>query len=211
MDLRALVLDRIEWAARQSGDPLRVTRTQWSRGVSFLGAAAYEQGLTLMERTRRDLGRDVAPPTTTGSSSAPPTSACTKVSAAVEPADGTLGVTRAEKFGRTGHLRTLPAVRAGRYRLDVARAWLYHDDSRKALRALQAGHTAWQGEAAALSSRSRLPADRGRDDDRRPVPDVAQRRPSRLSAVPWAIFSRTSGARSRRSNQSRARRLSASG
>ena len=57
-DLRALALDRIEWAARQSGDPLRVARTQWSRGASLLGAAAYDQGLFLMERTRAELGGD---------------------------------------------------------------------------------------------------------------------------------------------------------
>ena len=43
------------------------------------------------------------------------------------------------------------------------------------------------------------------------VASMPQRRRSRLSTVPCAIFSRTSGARSRRSNQSRARRLSASG
>ena len=29
-DLRALALERIEWASRQSGDPLRIARTQWS-------------------------------------------------------------------------------------------------------------------------------------------------------------------------------------
>lgn len=59
-DLRALTLDRIEWAARQCGDPLRVARTQWSRGGSLLGAAAYDQGLALMERTRAGLGQDPA-------------------------------------------------------------------------------------------------------------------------------------------------------
>jgi transcriptional regulator with XRE-family HTH domain len=57
-DLRALTLDRIEWAARQSGDPLRVARTQWSRGASLLGAAAYDHGLALMERTRAEIGGD---------------------------------------------------------------------------------------------------------------------------------------------------------
>lgn len=55
-DLRAMALDRIDWAARQCGDPLRVARTQWSRGASLLGAGAYDQGLALMERTRRELG-----------------------------------------------------------------------------------------------------------------------------------------------------------
>lgn len=59
MDLRAVALDRIEWASRMSGDPLRVARTQWSRGASLLGAAAYDQGLALMERARAALGEDV--------------------------------------------------------------------------------------------------------------------------------------------------------
>jgi hypothetical protein len=57
-DLRALALERIEWASRQSGDPLRIARTQWSRGASLLGVAAYDQGLALMERTRSQLGGD---------------------------------------------------------------------------------------------------------------------------------------------------------
>ena len=57
-DLRALTLDRIEWAARRAGDPLRIARTQWSRGASLLGAAAYDHGLALMERTRGELGQD---------------------------------------------------------------------------------------------------------------------------------------------------------
>ncbi|MGH3155408.1 MAG: helix-turn-helix domain-containing protein, partial [Streptosporangiaceae bacterium] len=56
LDLRALALDRVEWAARASGDPLRIVRTQWSRGASLLAAAAYEQGLVLMERARTSLG-----------------------------------------------------------------------------------------------------------------------------------------------------------
>src|SRR5260370_26355808 len=59
LDLRAMVLDRIEWASGQSDDPLRVARTKWSRGVSLLGAAAYDQGLALMERTRTELDRDM--------------------------------------------------------------------------------------------------------------------------------------------------------
>jgi hypothetical protein len=188
LDLRAMVLDRIEWASRQSGDPLRVARTQWSRGASLLGAAAYEQGLTLMERTRTQLGRDTelmdeATRSVYGSLHlrsavlaaragrrveadahlAEARTMSTKVaeganhygmefgaanvglhevSAAVELADGTLAVTRAERFERGGHLRALPAVRVGQYRLDVARGWLYHGDSHRALRALQAGRRA---------------------------------------------------------------------
>jgi transcriptional regulator with XRE-family HTH domain len=59
-DLRALSLDRIEWASRRCGDSLRVARTQWSRGASLLGAGAYDHGLALMERTRGELGPDPA-------------------------------------------------------------------------------------------------------------------------------------------------------
>lgn len=59
LDLRALALDRVEWAARQTGDPLRIARTQWSRGASLLAATAYDQGLTLMERARASLGHDI--------------------------------------------------------------------------------------------------------------------------------------------------------
>lgn len=59
LDLRSFVLDRIEWAAERSQDPLRVARTKWSRGASLLGVAAYGQGLQLMERTRADLGHDL--------------------------------------------------------------------------------------------------------------------------------------------------------
>jgi transcriptional regulator with XRE-family HTH domain len=188
LDLRALVLDRVEWASRQSGDPLRVARTQWSRGVSLLGAAAYDQGLTLMERTRAELGgdmgqmdeaarsvygslhlrsavlaaragrradadahlaeaRDLSAGVPEGANHygmefGPANVGLHRVSAAVELADGTLAVTRAERFERAGHLAVLPAVRIGQYRLDVARAWLYHGDGRRALRALQAGRRA---------------------------------------------------------------------
>ncbi len=184
LDLRALVLDRIGWASRQCGDPLRVARTQWSRGVSLLGAAAYDQGLTLMERTRAELGdvgrmdeaarsvygslhlrsavlaaragrradadahlaeaRDISGGVPEGANHygmefGPANVGLHEVSAAVELADGTLAVTRAERFERAGHLAVLPAVRAGQYRIDVARAWLYYGDDRRALRALQAG------------------------------------------------------------------------
>jgi transcriptional regulator with XRE-family HTH domain len=59
LDLRALVVDRIDQAARLSGDPLRMARTQWSRGATLLGAGAYDQGLALMDRTRLEMGQDV--------------------------------------------------------------------------------------------------------------------------------------------------------
>ncbi|MEU8800524.1 helix-turn-helix transcriptional regulator [Spirillospora sp. NPDC048819] len=55
-DMRATVLDRIERESHLCRDPLRVARTQWSRGASLLGIGAHGQGLRLMERTRRDIG-----------------------------------------------------------------------------------------------------------------------------------------------------------
>ncbi|GAA4136700.1 helix-turn-helix transcriptional regulator [Actinomadura keratinilytica] len=56
LDLRSVALDRIERESLLSGDPLRIARTKWSRGASLLAVSAYEQGLRLMEQTRRDLG-----------------------------------------------------------------------------------------------------------------------------------------------------------
>lgn len=66
VDLRSIALDRIDSAARASGDPLRVARTQWSKGASLQATGAYRQGLVLMERTRADIGSDLGgmdPPT----------------------------------------------------------------------------------------------------------------------------------------------------
>lgn len=40
-DLRSQAMDRVQWAARASGDPLRIGRTQWQRSTLFLQAAAY--------------------------------------------------------------------------------------------------------------------------------------------------------------------------
>jgi transcriptional regulator with XRE-family HTH domain len=183
LDLRTAVLDRIEWAARESGDPLRTARTQWSRGASLLGVAAYEQGLALMERTRAELGHDVgrmdeAARSVYGSlhlrsavlaardgrrSAAdahlseaagvaatvreganhygmefgPANVAVHEVSAAIELADGTLAVSRADRIERAGYLRALPAARTGHYRIELARGWLYHGDRHRALRTLQ--------------------------------------------------------------------------
>jgi hypothetical protein len=51
LDLRALALDRVEWAARQTGDLLRIARTQWSRGASLRSA------LTRILRAARGSGR----------------------------------------------------------------------------------------------------------------------------------------------------------
>lgn len=184
-DLRALALDRIEWASRQSGDALRVARTQWSRGASLLGAAAYDQGLSLMERTRVGLGADVGrmdEPTRSmygslhlrsavlaaragrrqesdahlsearsiaatvradanhyGMEFGPANVSLHEVSAAIEQTDGTLAISRASQAERAGHIRVMPPVRAGHYRIELARGWLYHGDWHRALAALQAG------------------------------------------------------------------------
>lgn len=184
-DLRALALERIEWAARRSDDPLRIARTQWSRGASLLGAAAYDQGLLLMERTRAELGGDVSRLNEAGRSvygslhlrsavlaaragrgqesdahlreardiaATVPEGAnhygmefgaanvsLHEVSAAIERADGTLAVSRAETAERAGITRVMPPVRIGHYRIELARGWLYHGDWQRALAALQAG------------------------------------------------------------------------
>jgi transcriptional regulator with XRE-family HTH domain len=58
-DLRSQAMDRVLWAARESGDPLRVGRTQWQRATLFLQAAAYDRGMRLLDRVRHDLGEDV--------------------------------------------------------------------------------------------------------------------------------------------------------
>ncbi|MFQ6145883.1 helix-turn-helix domain-containing protein [Streptomyces seoulensis] len=59
-DLRSLAMDRVQWAAAASGDPLRVARTQWQRSTLFLQAASYERGMRLLERVRRHVGEDIA-------------------------------------------------------------------------------------------------------------------------------------------------------
>jgi hypothetical protein len=61
-----------------------------------------------------------------------------EVSTAIELADGTLAVSRAEQIERAGHLRALPPIRTGHYRIELARGWLYHGDRRRALQALRA-------------------------------------------------------------------------
>lgn len=59
-DLRGLAMERVEWAARGSGDPLRVARTQWQRSTLFLAGASYDKGARLLDRVRRDIGEDIA-------------------------------------------------------------------------------------------------------------------------------------------------------
>jgi hypothetical protein len=61
-----------------------------------------------------------------------------EVSAAIELADGTLAVRRAEQAQRAGHIRVMPPVRAGHYQIELARGWMYHGDWHKALAALRA-------------------------------------------------------------------------
>ncbi len=59
-DLRAIGMDRVQWAAQQSRDHLRIARTQWQRSTLFLQAAAYDRGTRLLDRIRYDLGDDPA-------------------------------------------------------------------------------------------------------------------------------------------------------
>ncbi|MEV8014983.1 transcriptional regulator [Streptomyces sp. NPDC086554] len=58
-DLRSQAMDRIQWAARESHDPLRVGRTQWQRATLFLQAAAYDRGMRLLDQVRHELGGDI--------------------------------------------------------------------------------------------------------------------------------------------------------
>ncbi|GAA2640807.1 helix-turn-helix transcriptional regulator [Actinomadura fulvescens] len=59
-DLRSLAMERVEWAARESQDPLRVARTQWQRSTLFLASASYDKGAKLLDRVRRDIGENIA-------------------------------------------------------------------------------------------------------------------------------------------------------
>lgn len=59
-DLRHLAMDRVERAAQESQDPLRVARTQWQRATLFLATAAYRKGAMLLDRIRHDIGEDMA-------------------------------------------------------------------------------------------------------------------------------------------------------
>ncbi|MFD9566076.1 helix-turn-helix domain-containing protein [Streptomyces sp. NPDC059994] len=59
-DLRSQAMDRVQWAAGESHDPLRVSRTQWQRATLFFQAAAYDRGLRLLDRVRHELGDDIA-------------------------------------------------------------------------------------------------------------------------------------------------------
>ncbi|MBO2448498.1 helix-turn-helix transcriptional regulator [Actinomadura barringtoniae] len=59
-DLRSLAMERVDWAARASDDPLRIARTQWQRSTLFLANASYDKGGRLLARIRHELGEDVA-------------------------------------------------------------------------------------------------------------------------------------------------------
>ena len=61
-----------------------------------------------------------------------------EVSAAIELADGTLAVSRAQRIQADHDQAVLPPERLGHYRIDLARGWLYHGDRRRALSALRA-------------------------------------------------------------------------
>jgi transcriptional regulator with XRE-family HTH domain len=59
-DLRSLTMERVDWAARASQDPLRIARTQWQRSTLFLAGADYDKGAKLLSRVRYDIGEDIA-------------------------------------------------------------------------------------------------------------------------------------------------------
>lgn len=58
-DLRSQAMDRVQWAARESADPLRIGRTQWQRSTLFFQTAAWDRGIRLLDRVRHDLGEDI--------------------------------------------------------------------------------------------------------------------------------------------------------
>ncbi|SDG28369.1 Helix-turn-helix [Sinosporangium album] len=58
-DLRSLAMDRVMWAAHSSQDRLRVARTYWQRSTLFLATAAYDKGLSLLDRVRQEIGEDL--------------------------------------------------------------------------------------------------------------------------------------------------------
>lgn len=60
LDLRDRVVDRIDQASQDSDEPLRPMRVRWQRSASLMAASSYGTALTLMDRTRHDLGDDPA-------------------------------------------------------------------------------------------------------------------------------------------------------
>lgn len=60
LDLRNQVVERIRWASKRCGDPLRSQRVRWQRTASLMAVGAYSQGLKLMEEVRTDLGDDIS-------------------------------------------------------------------------------------------------------------------------------------------------------
>lgn len=60
LDLRDRVVDRIDTASQKGDEPLRPYRVRWQRSASLMAASSYQTALSLMDRTRRDLGDDPA-------------------------------------------------------------------------------------------------------------------------------------------------------
>lgn len=54
-DLYLLAIERYEWAAQRSGDPLLVAAAQWGRAGPIMRSAAYRPGLALLERAREEM------------------------------------------------------------------------------------------------------------------------------------------------------------
>jgi transcriptional regulator with XRE-family HTH domain len=58
MDLFALAVERMEWAAKQSDDPLLPQVAAMRRSSVFLATGAWDGGMTLLDRASRDLDAD---------------------------------------------------------------------------------------------------------------------------------------------------------
>lgn len=55
LHLSYLAVERVGWAARQSGDPLMIATADYLRGQACLDVGRYDQGLALLDRSRRTI------------------------------------------------------------------------------------------------------------------------------------------------------------
>lgn len=60
MDLFALAVERMSWAAQQADDPLLRPVAAMRRSSVFLATGAWDGGLTLLDRSSRELGPDIS-------------------------------------------------------------------------------------------------------------------------------------------------------
>lgn len=54
-DVYVLAIERLTWAAEQSGDPLLIAAAKWGRAGPLMRDGAYRQGLALLETARADV------------------------------------------------------------------------------------------------------------------------------------------------------------